>query len=137
MAHEEVPANANVMNGGFVITIKDTETNQPRLKARFVIHGNRDKDKNILVHTSTTVKYSSTTLLVALAECFVFLIWSQDISQAYLQSESELIRDVYLNPGKDLEISRDKLLKLLRPLYGFQTLVTIGTLLFRIILRLT
>lgn len=118
VAYDEIPKNANIMTGGFVITIKDTETDTPRFKARFVIHGNRDKDKNALVHTSTTVKHSSTRLLVALAACFGFRIWSQDISQAYLQSASELIRDVYLKPGKDLEIEGGKLLKLLRPLYG-------------------
>lgn len=118
VAHDEVPADANIMTGGFVITIKDTETNQPRVKARFVIHGNRDRDKNYLVHTSTTVKHASTRLLIALAACFGFRIWSQDISQAYLQSASKLIRDVYLKPGKQLEIRGDKLLKLLRPLYG-------------------
>jgi len=116
IAHDELPKNANIVTGGFVVTIKDTETNNPRFKARFVIHGNRDKDKNALVHTSSTVKHSSTRLLIALAACFGFRLWSQDVSQAYLQSASQLIRDVYLKPGKDLEIYGPKLLKLLRPL---------------------
>ena len=118
IAHDELPENANILTGGFVITIKDTETDKPRLKARFVIHGNTDKEKNNLVHTNTTVKHASTRMLVALAACFGFRIWSQDISQAYHQSASKLIRDVYLKPGKDFEISGNRLLKLLRPLYG-------------------
>lgn len=82
VARDEVPEGSSIMTGGFVITIKDTETCKPRFKARFVIHGNMDTEKNLLVHTSTTVKHTSTRLLVALAACFGFRIWSQDISQA-------------------------------------------------------
>lgn len=118
IAYDELPDDANIMTGGFVITIKDTETNQPKFKARFVVHGNRDKDKNNLVHTSTTLKHASTRIIIALAACFGLRIWSQDISQAYLQSASKLIRDIYLKPGKDLELNGNQLLKLLRPLYG-------------------
>lgn len=118
VAHDELPKGANIMSGGFVVTIKDIETDKPRFKARFVIHGNQDKEKNQLVHTSSTIKHASTRLLIALAACFGFRIWSQDISQAYLQSAIELLRDIYLKPGKDFEMEGNTLLKLLRPLYG-------------------
>lgn len=118
IAKEEAPSDANIMTGGFIITIKNTETDEPIFKARFVIHGNRDNEKGNLVHTSSTVKQSSTRFLIALSSCFGFKIWTQDISQAYLQSASKLIRDIYLQPGKDLEIHGDILFKLLRPLYG-------------------
>lgn len=118
VAHDEIPGNANILTGGFVITIIDTETDQPRFKARFVAHGNRDRYKSNLVHIRTTLKHASTRIIIALAACFGLRIWSQDISQTYLQSASQLISEIYLKPGKDLQIEGNQLLKLLRPLYG-------------------
>lgn len=102
----------------FVITIKNAETDKPVFKARYVIHGNRDREKDTLVHSSPTVRQSSVKMIVALASIMGFRIWTQDISQAYLQSASELLRDVYLRPSKELSIPAGYILKLLRPLYG-------------------
>lgn len=81
VSFSEIPDNANIMTGGFVIKIKDTETDTPKFKDHFVIHGNKDKDKNTLVHTSNTTKHSYTRLLVPLAACFCFRIRSQGISR--------------------------------------------------------
>jgi Reverse transcriptase (RNA-dependent DNA polymerase) len=69
------------------------------------------------VHNSPTLRQSSIRLLVCLAACFGFQIFSTDISQAYLQSEDALLRKVYLNPGKEFELSPEHVLQL-RPLYG-------------------
>jgi len=115
---EEVPADGNIISGSFVITIKDVETDNPRFKARFVAHGNKDSEKHQLVHSTTTVRPSSVRLLIALAAILGFDIWSEDISQAYLQSASELLRDVYMKPNRQLDIPAGHILKLLRPLYG-------------------
>ncbi len=67
----------------FVLTIKDVETNTPKFKARFVAHGNRDAEKNRLVHDSTAARQSSVKLLVALASVMGVDVWTDDISQAY------------------------------------------------------
>eukprot|EP00171_Calliarthron_tuberculosum_P022791 IDg22791t1 len=115
---EEVPPNSNILTGMFVISIKNCETDNPVFKARYVIHGHKDREKEELVHSSTTVQQSSTRLIVSLAAMFGFRLWSQDISQAYLQSASKLLRDVYLRPGQEFDIPAGHILKLLRPLYG-------------------
>jgi len=115
---EQVPPDANVISGSFVITIKNVETTEPMFKARFVAHGNRDSEKYQLVHNITTTRPSSVRLLVAIASIMGFDIWSEDISQAYLQSASVLLRDVYMKPNRHLSIPAGHLLKILRPLYG-------------------
>ena len=115
---EEVPSDANVISGRFVMAIKDVETDRPYFKARFVAQGHKDRDKPSLLHNTTTVRQSSIRVLLALAAIFGFRLWSIDVNNAYLQSASNLLRDVYLKPGKDFELPSGHLLKLLRPLYG-------------------
>lgn len=60
------------MIGGFVVKIKDTETDTPRFKATFLIRGKWEKENNTLVLTSTMMKHTSTQLLIALATCIGF-----------------------------------------------------------------
>lgn len=119
---EDIPQDANVMTGGFVVTIKDVETNSPIFKARYVIHGNKDLEKDELVHNSSTLRQYSMRMIITLCDIFGFKIWTPDISQTYLQSAFQLIREIYLKPSNDLrkyiEIPLGHLLKLLRPLYG-------------------
>lgn len=42
----EVPANYNILGLRFVLTLKETDTRKPNLKARFVVQGYRDREKN-------------------------------------------------------------------------------------------
>ncbi len=47
-----------------------------------------------------------------------FDVRTEGISQAYLQSSSELLPEVYLKPNRQIKIPAGYKLKLLRPLYG-------------------
>jgi len=115
---DEVPSNANILGGRFVLALKDVGTKGEIAKARYVVQGHRDKEKNLLVHNTTNLRQGSIKLLAALAAIFGFRIWSHDVSQAYLQSADALIRDVYVRPSPEFELPSNVLLKLLRPLYG-------------------
>ena len=100
------------------ITTKDVETDNPVFKATFVGHGNRDTEKNQLFHDSNMARQSSASLLVNLAAIIGFDVWAEYISQSYLQSESELLRELYLRPNRRLKIPAWYPLKILRTLYG-------------------
>jgi len=115
---ENVPKDANILGGRFVLSIKDEGTNKEVWKARYVVQGFRDKMKTSLVHDNATARPHSTRILVGLASSFGFRLFSTDVTQAYLQSSENLTRDVYIRPSKEFGLKPDTMLNLLKPLYG-------------------
>ncbi len=113
-----LPSEANVLTGRFVLAIKNVGQKDEKAKARFVVQGHRDKEKNFLVHNTTTARQSSTRILASIAAINGFKIWSHDVSQAYLQSADNLRRDVYIKAPKEFNLKPGHVLKLLKPLYG-------------------
>jgi Reverse transcriptase (RNA-dependent DNA polymerase) len=115
----EIPDGANVLGGRYVLSIKDTGTNREVWKSRYVIQGHRDQEKEIMVRSSTNIQQRSLRIVFALSGILGFKIWTQDVTQAYLQSAGTLARDVFINkPAPELGLNSEQALKLLRPLYG-------------------
>jgi Reverse transcriptase (RNA-dependent DNA polymerase) len=57
------------------------------------------------------------TVILSLCSTFGFKLWTQEISQAYLQSDKNLRRDVIVCPSAEFDLPRNKVLRLLRPMY--------------------
>jgi len=116
---EEIPKDANVLPGRFVMSIKSSEDGEVKWKARYVIGGYRDRLKHLMVHTTQTLQPSSVRLLLALAAIHGFKVWTSDVRQAYLQSSHTLSREVFIrNPVAEFELNPEQCLQLLKPLYG-------------------
>ena len=116
---EDIPTDANLLPGRFVLSIKSTFDGQTKFKARYVIGGHRDKLKHFMVHSSQTLQPSSVRFLLSLDSLYGFDFWTSDVLQAYLQSSESLMRDVFIkDPVPAFELDPSQCLKLLRPLYS-------------------
>lgn len=69
---ENVPIYSNTLCGQFVLGIKNSRTDLELCKARFVVQERIDHEKNLLVHSFTSIKQQTVGLLVAIAAIFGF-----------------------------------------------------------------
>lgn len=119
---KDLQKDANIMGGRFVLTLKNYQTPNESAKVRYVAQGYNDRDRPFLVHDATSIRVSSIRILQSAAKVLGFRIFSHDVTQAYLQSRSNLSRKIYIRPkSKDLKtfgLREGELLELNRPLYG-------------------
>jgi hypothetical protein len=129
---DDVPSTANKMRGRFVRTIKDINTANKIIKARFVAQGYKDQDKNTIVQSAVLARQSSTRTVVSLAAAHGWDIQTHDVTKAYVQDEL-LQREIYLITPKELQLAPNRMLRLLKHLYGltdsgniwFESLMTV------------
>lgn len=57
-------------------------------------------------------------MLVGIATILGFGLSSIDVTQAYIQSEESMTRDISIKPPNEFKVGLDELIKLLKPLYG-------------------
>lgn len=114
---ENIPENSNIIGGIFFLAIRSCETDAEVLKSCFVIQGHIDPEKNFLVHCSTNKEQQILRFLIEFAAIFGLRIWTQDISQAYLQSSSRLTRKVFVRPKSGITLKTNELPQLRQPLY--------------------
>lgn len=96
MDRRTVRESANIIGGRFVLVTKNFETDNHVHKALFVVQGHTDSGKDLLVHSTNTIRQHSVRLLVAIAAISQFMLWTQDVYQAYLQAGDGLKRNVYI-----------------------------------------
>lgn len=114
----ELPEDANILVGRFVLAIKDLDTAEESYKAIFVVQGHLDRDKPFLVHASPNLRQDSVRMMFAIASLIGFRVWTEDISQAYFQDSAEVMQQVYMDPRrKEFHLKPGDILQLMKPLY--------------------
>jgi len=102
-----------------VDNIKFAGTPKAYEKSRLVVQAYNDNDKKTVLTQGPTIQRVSQLLILCLAVSIQGLnIYLRDISQAYTQSHTFLVRDFYVRPPQELNLPPGVLLKVLRPLYG-------------------
>jgi len=114
-----VPDNCRVYGSRWVDCIKRSTDGKEHEKSRLVAQNFRDKGATGISTKSPTVSRMGQRIAIATAAMFPERTsYVRDISQAYLQSESELERLVYLRPPKEMGLAQDEVLLVKEPLYG-------------------
>lgn len=119
-----VPAQArqslNVLRSRFVLAFKNPDTHEQVLKARLVVQAlpHLDKDKPRLFTFSPTISKASFRLMLSLAASLDYPVFIRDVSQAFVCAEYDLLRDAFVVPPKELNLPKNVLWRLKKPLYG-------------------
>jgi hypothetical protein len=114
----DTPADARIFNSRFVDQIKLEGTPKAYEKSRLVVQAYKDDGKKTVLTQSPTIQRVSQRLILCLALYADLDIHVRDITQAYTQSKSQLVRDFYVRPPQELDLPEGMLLKVLLLLYG-------------------
>ena len=79
-----MPDNANILGGRFVLAIKQPNIPTEVAKARYVAQGCGDREKPFIVHNLSTLRQSSTKVILSTSAVFGWRFLSHDVNQAYL-----------------------------------------------------
>jgi hypothetical protein len=115
----DVPQGVRLFNSRFVDEIKNLGTDKAFEKSRLVVQAYNDQEKELVLTQSPTIQRVSQRLILCIAATKPDIrLFLRDISQAYVQSATNLNREFYVRPPRELGIDKDSVLKVLKPLYG-------------------
>ena len=107
----------NLITTRWIFTDKVDENKVPYMKARLVIRGFQDKEKDAVLSESPTAHTESLKVMLALMPTLGYKPKKMDISTAFLQGK-ELTRPVYVKPPIEACVDETKCWLLLKGVYG-------------------
>jgi hypothetical protein len=91
-------------------------------KSRLVVQAYNDQEKELVLTQSPTIQRVSQRLILYIAAMGQHELYLRDISQVYVQSTTNLNREFYIRPPRELQnqlgLDESSILKILKPLYG-------------------
>ena len=116
---DDVPKGARIYGSRWVDTLKSMDDGSHVAKSRLVAQNYRDKGASSIATKSPTISRMGQRVAMATSAFFPeHISYVRDISQAYLQSESNLERKIFLRPPLEMNLDPDAVLVVLKPLYG-------------------
>jgi hypothetical protein len=121
---DSIPHGVRLFNSRFVDTVKFLGTDKAFEKSRLVVQAYDDQEKELVLTQSPTIQRVSQRLILCMAAIgyHELKLYLRDISQAYVQSTTNLNREFYVRPPKELQsqlgLNESSVLKVLKPLYG-------------------
>jgi hypothetical protein len=116
-----VHSHANIIGTRINTRLKHFGTIYEEAKARLIIHGCQDAEKNRIVFNAPTVSHASICILTSFAAIKDYPLWTKDTTQALLQSKDTFSRDLYaMLPLELRSVFKGYVLKMLKPWYGTQ-----------------
>jgi Cu2+-containing amine oxidase len=111
--------NVRIFNFRFVDEIKHSDISDVYEKFRLVIQTYNDHDKTLMLTQSSTIQRMSQRIILALTACIMSdcHLYLRDITQAYVQSKTSLNRQFFIRPPSELNLSKNSILRVVKPLY--------------------
>lgn len=101
----------------WILSTKERIDKSSYIKARLVIRGFEDVDKDIVQSESPTAHIESVKIMFAILPTIGFRPKKMDISTAFLQGKS-LTRPVFIKPPSESNVQKEKCWMLLKGVYG-------------------
>jgi hypothetical protein len=114
---KDIPPKQRLFGSRFVDDIK-YNNGQPYEKSRLVVQAHNDAGKKEVLTQSPTIQRVSQRIILCFAVVLNRDLYLRDISQAYVQSETNLNRKFFVKPPKEINLGDTIALEVLRPLYG-------------------
>jgi hypothetical protein len=116
---DAVPSHANIIGTRIITRLNHLGTIDEETKARLIIQGCQDAEKNRIVSNAQIVSHASIRILISFAAINDYPVWTIDATQAFLQSKDTFSRDLYARlPFELRSVFKRYILKMLKPLYG-------------------
>ena len=110
-------ASNNIIATEWVLIEKEKHDGTKVTKARLCLRGDMEKSLHTICRESPTVNKISLKILLSLAVSQGWEIKTCDVERAFLQSDP-IQRDVFVKPPPELNLPRNKVLKLNKTAYG-------------------
>ena len=101
----EIPPGANIVGSHVVYRIKKDESAHYKFKARLLVHGNEDIEKEDIRTDAATAYLTAIRLILSMSVCYRFHLGQIDIKAAYFQS-GPIQRRIYVRPPRELLLFR-------------------------------